>query len=456
MTRRAILVLGMHRSGTSALTGVLVRLGAEAPTTLMQPNQHNPLGYWESEALCAFHERLLRAGGTAWDLWTRVNLTALDAEAGARFADEFRSLLQQEFGSAPLFVVKDPRICRFVPLWIRQLKADHIAHAPILMVRSPVEVARSLAARDGFSLEHALLLWLRHIHDAEFDTRAIRRSVVRYDALLRDWKTVTGQIADDVGLEWPGRSDVVEAEIAAFLRSDLRHHAIGLETLNVASLLRDWVTQTSAALDLLLCRDADRTAEAFTILDDVRTAFDRASAVFGPALDKDRGLAHQQMSSVEGELRDLRGHALGVERELDHARRDALNVETERDQLRHHVVHVETELDRARQHVAAVETDRDLLRHHVVHVKTELDRVRQHVADLETERAQFDQQRSHLELDLSQARQSFSAELTILSQRLQARDTRVQALERSLSWRWTAPGRAIVGAWLDVWSRLSQ
>jgi hypothetical protein len=57
--REALLVLGMHRSGTSAVAGLLVRLGAQPPKTLMEGDADNRKGYWESTALCAFHERLL-------------------------------------------------------------------------------------------------------------------------------------------------------------------------------------------------------------------------------------------------------------------------------------------------------------------------------------------------------------------------------------------------------------
>ena len=76
VTRRAILVLGMHRSGTSAVTGLLVRLGARAKT-LIRPNEHNPLGFWESDAFFAYHERLLRDAGTDWDEWTPVAVDGL-------------------------------------------------------------------------------------------------------------------------------------------------------------------------------------------------------------------------------------------------------------------------------------------------------------------------------------------------------------------------------------------
>src|SRR6266496_1756616 len=128
-TRQALLVLGMHRSGTSALAGLLIRLGAQGPKTLMPPNEHNPRGFWESDALYQFHERLLHSAGSGWDSWTRFSPAWSDGAVPGLIASEFRGLLEQEFGSAPLFVIKDPRICRFVPFWLHCLGEEGIAAA---------------------------------------------------------------------------------------------------------------------------------------------------------------------------------------------------------------------------------------------------------------------------------------------------------------------------------------
>jgi hypothetical protein len=418
----------MHRSGTSALAGLLVRLGAHAPTTLMQPNEHNPLGFWESDAFFEFHERLLQAGGTAWDLWTRFSPSGLDAAIVAQFGEEFRTLFQQEFDSAPLCVIKDPRMCRFVPFWLSHLTANNIDASPILMVRSPVEVARSLAARDGLGFEHALLLWLRHVLDAESDTRATRRSIIRYGDLLADWKAAAHTISTDIGVEWPGRSDTIDAEIATFLRPDLRHHALGVEAVEVAWPLSEWVMRTQTAFDILLERDADRTSEAFRILDEIRQSFDMASGLFGSTLDTERQRHVRLASTLEADLSKLRQHALSVETERDDLRRHATGIETQRDQLRQHASSLEVEL-------------RDL-RHHASHLETEL--------------YQLEQGRDRLAVELAQTREDLGSTLTSLSQSLETTEKRVQSLEESRSWRWSAPLRAAFGVWLSIRSRVAK
>ena len=287
MTRRAILVLGAHRSGTSALAGLLVHLGVQGPKTLIAANEHNERGYWESAPFHAFHDRLLQATGTEWDLWTKVTLDLLDPTIARRFDVECQQLLVQEFGDAELFVMKDPRVCRLVPFWQRQLAVAGVEPMAILTVRSPIEVAKSLAARDGLGVDHALLLWLRHVLDAEASTRAIRRSVVRYRDLLENWKRVERQLVTDLGLPIGDESPDTEARVAGFLTPDLRHHLDRREPLPVATLLADWIDCAYNALEALAGPKAAH-AGAMTAFDQIRSEFDRGSAVFGPHVEEER------------------------------------------------------------------------------------------------------------------------------------------------------------------------
>jgi hypothetical protein len=113
-SRIAILVLGMHRSGTSALTGTLIRLGLQGPATLMVPLEANPLGYWESRPFCDFHDHLLDAGGTTWDQqWTPFQPDRIGAEevATAQRVAELRT--QGEAHSAELkFLAREFELAR--------------------------------------------------------------------------------------------------------------------------------------------------------------------------------------------------------------------------------------------------------------------------------------------------------------------------------------------------------
>ena len=111
--RPVLLVLGMHRSGTSATAGFLAGLGARMAANPIRADGNNPHGYWEPEPLVSLHNRLLAEVGSAWDDFGPLDVARL---AGAREA--LAAAFTAEFGTdVGLAVLKDPRICRLLPLW---------------------------------------------------------------------------------------------------------------------------------------------------------------------------------------------------------------------------------------------------------------------------------------------------------------------------------------------------
>jgi glycosyltransferase involved in cell wall biosynthesis len=209
MNRRAILVLGMHRSGTSALTRIIGHLGASLPIDPMPETADNPCGYWESRSVARFNNRLLESAGTRWsddaplcDAWFADPARAADdAEAAA--------LLAAAFGEATLLVLKDPRVCRLLPFWSNVLARASIEPYALLALRDPLEVARSLQARLGdasfrpaavAAVERGLLLWLRYVLDAEARSRGMPRSVIDYAALIADWRSAVRGLVEGVPL----------------------------------------------------------------------------------------------------------------------------------------------------------------------------------------------------------------------------------------------------------------
>ena len=112
-----VVVLGMHRSGTSSAAGALVRLGAAAPQHLIAPNADNERGFWESPVIVDLNDAVLAASGSDWKDWRRFNFAKIHkVEAGALRA-RAQEALAEEFGDVGFAVVKDPRMCRLMPFW---------------------------------------------------------------------------------------------------------------------------------------------------------------------------------------------------------------------------------------------------------------------------------------------------------------------------------------------------
>ena len=270
--KTALVVLGMHRSGTSSVTGALALLGARAPQTLMRPAEDNPKGFWESEILAELNDRLLAAGGSTWSDWRRFDLAAV-ADALPAFRAEAADRLASEFGDAELIVLKDPRICRLFPFWRGVLEDSGYRVVVLSPVRPPAEVAASLMTRNAMSRSHALRLWLRHVSDAERASRNLPRRFLAWSDFIADWRGQVDRMGHDLGVALD-RGAAAEARVDDFLSAELKHQ-------NADARVPDQVRRAHQLL-LLIARDGDHP-DLQRALDDIRQAFDQACDLFQDA-----------------------------------------------------------------------------------------------------------------------------------------------------------------------------
>ena len=276
--KQALVVLGMHRSGTSSVAGVLAKLGATPPKTLMPVHDDNPKGYWESLPLVALSERILNSAGSSWHDWRPVNPSWARSAIAESFADELTTAIEHEFDSAPLIVLKDPRICRLMPVWQRALAASGYEIRVISPLRHPLEVAASLQKRDGFCQARGLLIWLRHVLDAEAASRNLPRHIVRWSDFMADWRASVRETESRLGLAFPAQSDFVAQEITEFLDQSLRRQQ---GDANIPPHVPRWIGEAYDAL-LQLSGEGDvKTAQ--NVLDRVKAEFDEGAEIFGAA-----------------------------------------------------------------------------------------------------------------------------------------------------------------------------
>jgi hypothetical protein len=199
-------------------------------------------------------------------------------------------------------------MCRFVPFWLRALKQESITPGAVMVYRHPTEVARSLQARNGFEPERSLLIWLRHVLDAEFATRSIGRVFVRYQDVLEDWKSVARRMSRHFGGIWPAPSNSDEVEIERFLNPGLCHHSSEGPALDVPEGLADWVRRTWQALEWLHGQEPRQTDEALDALDAVRHEFDPVTALLG-GLAEARPRFLDRIGALEAQVTGLLNHA---------------------------------------------------------------------------------------------------------------------------------------------------
>lgn len=222
--RRAILVLGMHRSGTSAATRVVNLLGAQLGDRMLASAADNESGFWEHADIVRIDNALLSALGRDWHDLRPLPEGWMHGEAAKAARAALVETLGEQFHGDALWAVKDPRMCLLLPLWLDVLRELDVEPRILLVVRHPMEVAHSLQARDGLPLPQSLWLWLRYTVAAEHATRALPRAVVGYPSLLEDWRGAMKRAAAAMRIDWPNPVDTTGGVIDAFLNASRRHH----------------------------------------------------------------------------------------------------------------------------------------------------------------------------------------------------------------------------------------
>jgi hypothetical protein len=214
----------MHRGGTSALAGTAVRLGLALPRTPLPASNDNPSGFFESVPVVSANHHILMAAGCFWNVCLTFDPDRLDEILPVADRQFILKTLLQEFGSPAAFVLKDPRLCLTFPAWRPALRDAGTVARVLIVLRHPAEVVRSLAARNGFPESQSAPHWLHHMLEAERASRGLRRAIVTYDGLMRDWRSCMASAGEIADVTWPRPIAVAARDIDPFLAAARRHH----------------------------------------------------------------------------------------------------------------------------------------------------------------------------------------------------------------------------------------
>ena len=219
------IIAGMHRSGTSALSRVMNLLGYDIPGELDTNTHHNASGHWEPVAFVALNMQIIAELGSDWCELRLPESSTFDA-IGPSTRRDIAAYADISFGHHPFTVVKDPRVCYTLPLWIDEVQRRQHTCLILLPYRHPVEVAKSLAARDGMPLNSGLALWLCSMLSAEYYARGQRRCAVGFSAFIADWRTAYAPVAALTGASIPDRNDPLGSQIDRYVNREQRHHTV--------------------------------------------------------------------------------------------------------------------------------------------------------------------------------------------------------------------------------------
>lgn len=236
-----VVILGMHRSGTSVASRSLKVFGMNHGDNLYLTGADNAKGHWEDQDLMDLNERILGSIHQVWHSLRPIPPEAWECLASGDLMDAAKRLLEQRLSVNSNYGCKDPRMTLLLPFWDRVFSRMGLDVKYVLCLRAPVDVACSLNARDGFSLSRGICLWIGYMMTAieVLSSQSRRFAVVSYDAMLVDPPAQLARLSRFLGL--PIIEDEFRAFVGEFIDSSLRHHSnsLGGREVSVPALARD-------------------------------------------------------------------------------------------------------------------------------------------------------------------------------------------------------------------------
>lgn len=223
---RAICVLGMHRSGTSAVTRIFNLLGVYLgkQQDIMPPAPDNPEGFWEHSKIVDIHDHILQTLGYSWDTTLPLPHKWWKYPEVKPLKEKLTRLILEEFSDCKLWGWKDPRTCILLPLWREILSELNIDLSFVIVTRNPLEVADSLTKRNGFPAVKGWAMWFLYTVNALYWSHGYERAFVSYEDLVQDWQNEIHQAATKLSLPWPEDERSFVRQVDGFIKPQLRHH----------------------------------------------------------------------------------------------------------------------------------------------------------------------------------------------------------------------------------------
>jgi len=221
-----MVVLGMHRSGTSAVARLLNMMGAYfspeyggADAYALPPTTANPKGYWERKDVMKLNDTILHALGVRWDQIAQYDSQQLTPAVCQQYEWPARKIIAGLDAHRP-WMMKDPRLCLTLPVWQQVLEIPIC----VCVYRAPIQIAQSLQAREHFSLQYGIALWEKYSLYMLKYTQNSPRVLVSYHELMRDPVPTVKKLYEDLSaagvqaLRLPA-----DKEIQAFIEPTLFH-----------------------------------------------------------------------------------------------------------------------------------------------------------------------------------------------------------------------------------------
>ena len=208
-----IVILGMHRSGTSALAKVMGRLGVWMGSAEFVSRRT------EHVLLQACNQALLNGYGGHWSAPPQLGTEWVEGEVARSIDTEARRALD-DLENHSVFAWKDPRTCFTLPYWRTQFQREPVA---LISYRHPLEVGASLKKRNDFLPGQVHALWESYNRALLDAVAGLRTVVVSYADLTRDPVATLEAVRASLAM-FGIRIEGDPSDAAQDIEPDRRHH----------------------------------------------------------------------------------------------------------------------------------------------------------------------------------------------------------------------------------------
>jgi GT2 family glycosyltransferase len=217
--RTAVLVVGMHRSGTSALAGMLSLMGAYPGQDLIGPDRSNQKGHFEPGKIVAVNDALLASLGARGPDSEDLPADWFERDETRRAEEQLRRIIAEDYSSRDIFVIKDPRLCLVLPLYLKIFRQMDIGVRIIVIERDMREVLKSLHARDGMLYSRCRMYYEKHIRALERNLSGQSYCKLTFNQLVQEPGIVMEKIRAFIPRLAAGYSRDMDRQIEKFIVS---------------------------------------------------------------------------------------------------------------------------------------------------------------------------------------------------------------------------------------------
>ncbi len=400
-SKKLIVVLGMHRSGTSAVMNALASLGAALGDDLLPAGKDNPKGFFEDKAINDLNIEMLSVIGQHWFSLSLVTDSDVEQLISAGYLAKAKQLLQEKMQDVDVFGFKDPRVSKLFKFWKRVFCDMDINVHYVWCLRHPLSVAQSLLKRNKTPIRKGYLVWLSYNLALAQELQQLPVIALDYDRLMETPEAVLQQLAQHVNLAADAKKIADFAN--SFLDSELRHSiftradllsdkactADVITAYDLCCLLPGAESQSALVqLNQLYEQRRETLTQEFLLLDEIENS------------TIDYVYAHENIEQLKQWVEERTQWAISLEQQLDERTQWALNLDKLLGDARYKEQQLCADIEIARQNIEQLSSELQVTTALVQDTREKLDvRDREYEIEREANRS--------LQQQLAESRQNF-------------------------------------------------